>query len=104
MFPSLWSLAYLLIQARLKRLYDSAWDVEEALPIDTPCAIVPAQFLRDWKRWLVHPTENPRPERVDNSPFLCEHDMLAFDPNYPEDMDSTLCIIDQSEWDILECM
>lgn len=92
------------MQAKLKRLCDSTLDIEHDHPKDMPCAIIPAQFLRDWKRWLVHPTENLRPEEVNNAPFMCEHDMLAFDPNYPEDIDSTLCVIDQGEWDTLETM
>jgi ubiquitin carboxyl-terminal hydrolase 48 len=41
---------------------------------------------------------------VDNSAFICEHDLLAVDPNSPLDFDSTLAIIKRSDWDVLETL
>ncbi|KAL1744566.1 hypothetical protein HDZ31DRAFT_38456 [Schizophyllum fasciatum] len=89
-------------KARLKHMLDHALNGDTALLEDTPLAIVPSQFVRAWKLWLGRPTEYPRPPTIDNSPFFCEHDQLAFDPNYPADMDSRTAVIKQSDWDILQ--
>ena len=67
-----------------------------------PCALVPAQFIRLWKQWLFRPAGLPRPENVDNSPFICQHGLLVLDPNAAGDLDSSVAVITRSDWDILQ--
>ena len=83
-------------------MLDHALNGDTALLEDTPLAIVPSQFVRSWKMWLGRPTEYPRPPGINNSPFFCEHDQLAFDPNVPADMDSKLAVIKRSDWEVLQ--
>jgi len=70
---------------------------------NVPCVLIPVQFLKSWKQWLNRPTD-ARPETIDNTPFICEHDLLAIDPNSPIDFDSSLAIIKRSDWDVLETL
>lgn len=94
------------IQARLKFLHeislDSWWTESSTDP--QPCAIIPLQFVKSWRRWLNSPCDNPRPDMFDNDSFICEHDLLAFDPNCPADLDSTIMIIKLDEWHALESL
>lgn len=48
------------------------------------------------------PTEVQRPDSIDNTLFICEHDMLVFDPN--SDLDSSLVVIKRSDWNELETL
>ncbi|KAI0637029.1 cysteine proteinase [Trametes polyzona] len=89
-------------KARLKHMHDNALNGNTALLEDTPCAIVPSQFVRSWRQWVTRPSEVLRPEAVDNSQFICEHSLLAFDPNIAGDLDSSMTIIKRSDWDALE--
>ncbi|TRM62650.1 hypothetical protein BD626DRAFT_548499 [Schizophyllum amplum] len=89
-------------KARLKHMLDHALNGDTALLEDTPLAVVPAQFVRAWKLWLGRPTEYPRPPNIDNSPFFCEHDQLAFDPNSVADMDANMAVIKRVDWDVLQ--
>lgn len=68
---------------------------------NVPCAIVPAQFVKAWKKWLSRPGEATRPETVDNAPFFCEHGKLIIDPNCPGDLSTTVTIVKRSDWDAL---
>ncbi|KDQ34247.1 hypothetical protein PLEOSDRAFT_152885 [Pleurotus ostreatus PC15] len=88
-------------KARLRHMYDNALNGNMALLEDVPCAIVPAQFIRSWRQWLSKPSEYPRPNRVDNTPFICTHGLLNFDANCPNDMDSSLSIIKMIDWQVL---
>ncbi len=90
------------IQARLKHLNDNELVRGVVLLEEIPCAILPTQFLRSWRRWLTRPGDLPRPEVIDNEPFFCHHRLLIFDPNCAMDMDSALAVIKRSDWDILE--
>ncbi len=92
---------YITLQARLRHMYDNALNGNMALLEDVPCAIVPAQFIRSWRQWLSKPSEYPRPNRVDNTPFICTHGLLNFDANCPNDMDSSLSIIKMIDWQVL---
>jgi ubiquitin carboxyl-terminal hydrolase 48 len=38
---------------------------------------------------------------VDNSQFLCEHGHLVFDPNCPNDWDSSIAAVQMTEWTVL---
>ncbi|KAI0721718.1 cysteine proteinase [Cerioporus squamosus] len=89
-------------KARLKHMHDNALNGNNALLEDVPCAVVPSQFVRSWRQWLMRPSEVPRPETLDNSQFVCEHGRLAFDPNVSGDLDASMTIIKRSDWDALE--
>ena len=83
-------------------MHDNALNGNTALLEDTPCAIVPSQFVRSWRQWVTRPSEISRPEAVDNSQFICEHNLLAFDPNIAGDLDSSMTIIKRGDWNALE--
>jgi len=85
-------------------MHDYALSGNLTLLEHVPCAIVPAQFVRSWRQWLARPTEAARPEAVDNTVFICEHEMLVLDPNIPMDLDSSVAIIKRSDWESLEEM
>ena len=70
---------------------------------NVPCVLIPARFLKSWRQWLNRPSD-ARPEKVDNTPFICEHDLLAIDPNSPLDSDSSFAVIKRSDWDVLETL
>ncbi|KAI0748066.1 cysteine proteinase [Daedaleopsis nitida] len=89
-------------KARLKHTHENALNGNTALLEDTPCAIVPSQFVRSWRQWLMRPGEVARPHSLDNSQFICDHGLLSFDPNIPGDVDASMSIIKRSDWDVLE--
>uniref|UniRef100_A0A0W0FLB1 ubiquitinyl hydrolase 1 n=1 Tax=Moniliophthora roreri TaxID=221103 RepID=A0A0W0FLB1_MONRR len=91
-------------KAKLKRMYEYTCDGNSFFFENVPCAIIAASFLRHWRRWLGKPTENERPEKVDNSLFFCEHGMLSLDPDCPADLNHEVSIIRLSEWDVLETL
>ncbi|KAH9842756.1 cysteine proteinase [Rhodofomes roseus] len=89
-------------KARLKHMYDNALNGNTALLENTPCAIVPAQFVRAWRQWLLRPAEVSRPDKLDNSLFICEHGLLTLDPNVNSDMDTSVTIIKRTDWATIE--
>lgn len=91
-------------QAQLKHMHDFALGGDMSLLENVACAVVPAQFVRSWKQWVVRPTETSRPVTVDNTPFFCEHQLLVFDPNCPSDLNSSLALIKRADWDALEIL
>ncbi|KAG7092629.1 hypothetical protein E1B28_008972 [Marasmius oreades] len=64
-------------------------------------AIIPSSFLHRWRLWLTRPTEYERPESLDNTVFLCEHDMLTFDPETYE-IENDVAAILYTEWQTLK--
>ncbi|KAH7913760.1 hypothetical protein BJ138DRAFT_1145448 [Hygrophoropsis aurantiaca] len=88
-------------KARLRHMHDNALTGNTLLLENVPCAVIPTQFVRLWRQWLIRPTESPRPHALDNSQFLCQHGKLIFDPNCPNDLDTSIALIQKSEWDIL---
>lgn len=70
---------------------------------DTLLCIIPEEFMQEWKRWLLRPTEFPRPNSVNTMPLLCEHSLLLIDPNSPRDMDS-LSVITMADWENLQVL
>ncbi|KDQ60999.1 hypothetical protein JAAARDRAFT_204773 [Jaapia argillacea MUCL 33604] len=89
-------------KAKLKHMHDNALSGNTRLLEDVPCAILPATFIRCWRQWLLRPAEAPRPDRLDNSQFICEHDMLVLDPNTSADFDCNVALVRKTDWDILE--
>lgn len=71
---------------------------------DDSFAIIPLDFFRGWLLWLNNPADHNRPDRLDNTPFLCEHGLLTLDPNCPSDIEITATIIRRSDWEVLETL
>jgi hypothetical protein len=88
-------------QARLRHMQENALNGNTALLENVPCALVPANFVREWRLWILRPGHHPRPARLDNSPYLCDHDRLALDLN-GGDLDRSVCLIRRPDWDALE--
>lgn len=89
------------VQARLRHMHDNALTGNTLLLENVPCAILPAHFVRLWRKWVTRPTDGPRPEGVNNSQFLCEHGHLLFDPNCPNDWDTSIAVVQMTEWMLL---
>ena len=85
-------------------MHDNALNGNTSLLEDVPCAIVPSQFVRSWRQWILRPGEAPRPAAVDNSQFICEHGLLAFDPNASGDIDTSMAIVKRTDWAAVEEM
>lgn len=83
-------------------MYENALNGNISLLSDVPCALVPAGFIHAWRQWLSQPTEMVRPDQIDLTPFICEHEMLALDPNCPTDIEGVLVVIQRSDWDELK--
>ncbi|KAF8637340.1 hypothetical protein AX17_002841 [Amanita inopinata Kibby_2008] len=88
-------------KAQLPNLYDSTFDSYHGA-VTGSCAVISAEFVKSWKRWLTFPSDCSRPEMIDNTNFLCEHDMLVFDPNTIVDLDSSMFLISLKDWETLE--
>jgi len=89
-----------LIQSKLKHMNSMTYAFFSGS--SPSCAIVPSQFYKSWKRWADSPTSQPRPESIDNAPFLCkDHQMLLYDPNSPGEMDPVITLIRRDEWEEL---
>ncbi|KXN92215.1 Ubiquitin carboxyl-terminal hydrolase 48 [Leucoagaricus sp. SymC.cos] len=82
----------------LKSMYEETPFAEE----DDSFAIIPTNFFKGWISWLNSPADHERSDKLDNSCFLCEHGLLSFDPNCPSDVELTITIIRQSDWDVLQ--
>jgi len=94
----------LFAQARLRFISQSSLDSWTDDSDMDHCAVLPTQFVRDWKRWVNSPFDNLRPEGVDNNQFICQHGLLLFDPNCPSDLDSIITVIKMSDWDTIQSM
>lgn len=84
-------------KALLKTMYESVPFTEE----DDSFAIIPTDFFKGWISWLNNPVDHARSDKLDNSHFVCEHDLLNFDPNCLSDTEMTITIIRQDDWYIL---
>ncbi|KAF9454646.1 cysteine proteinase [Macrolepiota fuliginosa MF-IS2] len=87
-------------KALLKFMYEGTPFTAE----DDSFVVIPMDFFRGWLSWLNSPADHKRSEKLDNSPFFCEHGLLAFDPNCPSDMEMIVTIIRQRDWEILETL
>ncbi|KAG5724013.1 Ubiquitin carboxyl-terminal hydrolase 48 [Termitomyces sp. T112] len=91
-------------KAKLRNFHEQLLSVNSFLTDNVSCAVIPIDFAKKWKKWLERPTDCPRPERVDNTCFICKHDMLVFDPNVPNELESSALLVLKSDWDILESL
>ncbi|KAJ7724461.1 hypothetical protein DFH07DRAFT_854832 [Mycena maculata] len=88
-------------KSKLKHMYENALNGNISLLSDVPCALVPEAFVHAWREWVSQPAEEIRPDRIDNTPFICPHEMLAIDPNCPTDIQGSLVVIQRADWDEL---
>ncbi|TFY82365.1 hypothetical protein EWM64_g1642 [Hericium alpestre] len=88
-------------KARLKYMHDNALNGNTKLLENVPCAMIPAQFVRSWRQWVTRPSLQPRPEKVDTSMSLCEHNLLCIDPN-SSDFDTSVTLVRLQDWQVLE--
>ncbi|KAF8892462.1 hypothetical protein BD779DRAFT_1770408 [Infundibulicybe gibba] len=88
-------------KARLKSLHDTLSDVHLVIDENTLGAIIPTQFLKEWKQWLQKPTDVIRPCSINNAAFICEHNLLGLDPNSSVDMSDSFTIIERNDWNTL---
>jgi hypothetical protein len=72
-----------------------SWEWEEAV------AIIPYSFVAQWNRWIRNPQIHDRPDSIDNSFFLCEHDQLIIDFADITKFDPEYALIDMATWDKL---
>lgn len=97
------SLAYITplpsLQAALKQLLDHTIDNKSVLVEDTDYAVVPAPFVRAWKRWALRPSSNDRPTHIDTAQFLCEHDGLVLDLTMASDWSNVFTLIKFGHWE-----
>lgn len=73
----------------------------EVIP-GTTQAIVPTDFLRQWRSWINRPHEKPRPGPLDNTWLLCKHGRLIIDPNVSKDLNTSISLVPLPEWAILQ--
>jgi len=66
----------------------------------------PVDFMERWRSFVTKPADNARPEMIDNSNLLCEHDLFLFDLGNPVDRDNIegLSIIKEEEWSYLKSL
>ncbi|KAF9526995.1 cysteine proteinase [Crepidotus variabilis] len=88
-------------KARLRFIYEPSLDDWSRGTGIISYAMLSSRFLKDWKRWLHNPSENPRPCKIDNAPLICQHDLLVVDPDCKTDMDTSITIIKRDDWDVL---
>ena len=82
-------------------MQENALNGNTALLENVACALIPASFVREWKLWILRPGHHPRPACLDNSPFLCDHNLLALDLNRG-DLDRSVCLVRRSDWEVLK--
>lgn len=62
-------------------------------------ALIGADFFRRWRAWISRPHDRPRPETIDNSWLLCQHNQLLVDPSISQDLGTTVLLISLKDWD-----
>ncbi|KAI0321663.1 hypothetical protein OF83DRAFT_1168297 [Amylostereum chailletii] len=88
-------------KARLKHMHENALNNNTMLLENVPLALVPSAFVNLWRLWILRPTHHPRPQRLDNSSFVCQHGLLTVDPN-KGDLDASMCLVRKDDWLLLE--
>lgn len=91
-------------QALLYRLYQDDVFGRKALLPNSPCAIIPSDFVRVWRTWLWKPGDFQRPSGLDNSFLLCEHGNLNVDLRESLDFDDDLAVVSLDEWQTLQTL
>jgi hypothetical protein len=82
-------------------MFDNTLSGTALLDIENHCAVIPGQFIRSWRQWILRPTDSDRPTEVDTRQFMCEHDHLNFDPSEEADWTDSHGAVRQSEWEVL---
>lgn len=63
------------------------------------CAIIPSEFVREWRLWIQRPGDAQRPTGVDNSHLMCEHGDLIVNLTDSDDFDEDLAVVSVEEWE-----
>lgn len=85
-------------------MYDSSTITHRSALEKVPYCFIPTKFLRDWKQWILKPTEVARPEEIDLWHLVCQCGFggFAINPNSALDLNSPIALILKSDWDILK--
>ncbi|EPQ58342.1 cysteine proteinase [Gloeophyllum trabeum ATCC 11539] len=86
----------------LNYMYENALEHHGELPPNIPCAIIPPEFVSAWRQWVRQPSQVQRPDKVDNSMFICRHGLLLIDPSSAIDIDGSVAVIPMGEWAVLK--
>ncbi|KAF9907802.1 hypothetical protein EC991_010494 [Linnemannia zychae] len=64
---------------------------------------VSGEFMEKWQSFVKDPTNNKRPDMVDNSELLCKHNLFRFDFDDPVDQrnDDDISLIGERDWSYL---
>lgn len=68
------------------------------------CAIIPSEFVREWRSWIQRPGDAQRPTGVDNSHLMCEHGDLIVNLTDSEDFDEDLAVVSVEEWETISSL
>ncbi|GAA5968088.1 hypothetical protein JCM11641_003725 [Rhodosporidiobolus odoratus] len=65
---------------------------------------LPHAWCRNWNSWSLQrgATHKSRPGPIDNSPFLCQHDLLCLDLKREVQQGNHIGVVTQKEWKYLE--
>jgi ubiquitin carboxyl-terminal hydrolase 48 len=98
-------LLFHLFQDKLRNIISSnvlAMDFEVTPGVSQ--AIVPAEFLRQWRAWINRPQDKLRPGAIDNNWLICQHNRLVIDPSIPQDLGTSVSLVSLADWEILQDM
>ncbi|KAI9333964.1 hypothetical protein BDR26DRAFT_867537, partial [Obelidium mucronatum] len=71
-----------LEKSKLRKLADGKQSSSTLIPTKASCFyLVPGGFIEHWRKFLRNPNQVNRPGEIDNRIFICEHDLLCFDPS-----------------------
>ena len=88
----------------MPRLLEAGIFGSNALIKDSPSAIVPSGFIREWRSWIQRPGDAQRPEGVDNSYIICEHGNLNVNLSDFGDFNEDFAIVSMAEWTTLSSL
>lgn len=92
-----------ICQAQLKSIVSSnVLAMDSELTPGVVQAIVPVEFLRQWRAWANRPQDKPRPGAIDNTWLICQHDRLLIDPRLPQDLGTSVAFVSLADWEILQ--
>lgn len=92
-----------IYQAQLKSIVSSnVLTIDPELTPGVVQAIVPVEFLRQWRAWTNRPQDKPRPAAIDNTSLICQHDRLLIDPRLPQDLGTSVALVSLTDWEILQ--
>ena len=91
-----------VLKAQFSRLNNESVFGQAGVVPNATCAVIPSDFIRCWRRWLIRPGEAERPSNIDTQPMFCDHGNLVIDLSEKSDLDNDIAIVMMSEWDRLQ--